>query len=1109
MPASTPDFRPAELRAHTAFSFNDGAVTPEALIERAADLGYESIGITDMADLGGVVRAAAMAKIRGIRAIAGAELNMDGRPIALLARNATGYRNLAALVTASRVGTWKTWEKTAAGERRGQPNITWAQLAERAEGLHLLTGPASGMLASLIRDDWFDRACAPEPSRSATPAATLSPSRRAERFADRQLAEWRDVFGDRLAVEVQLHHVDGHEAALAAELIRLAGRARVPWVAAQDPRYVDDTSRLVHDCLTALRHEMTIDDAHRAGVLHPNGEWRLLAPELLRRRWSGCESGLHEATRIASECQFDLAWMRPPLPDFPGATDGDTNSFLRARVYDGARERWGATLTEPQRRQLEHELATIKQLGFAGFFLVMWDAVRFARERRILCQGRGSAANSAVVYCLGITAVDPIKHGLLFERFLSEVRVDGKAEAPDIDVDFEHDRREEVLDYMYTKYARPHAAIACIVQTYRAPNAVQDSMRAFGYPMDVATSISKRLHRYDPLDAAVQMQERYATQAGLDIAKPRVQALLRTIRGFDRLPRLRATHVGGFVLSGAPLGDWLPIEQTNMGRTIVQFDKDDLDAIGVPKFDFLGLGGLAMLRRAFDAIEVRTGKRPQMYGLPTDDAPTYDLISRGETIGTFQIESRAQIASIVHTKPDRLYDIVVQVALIRPGPIQAKFVRPYTRRRRGQEQPVYAHPALEPIARRTQGIPIFQEQAMAVAMALGGYTGAEADELRRTMGNIRKEPRLIAALERLRVRMIDHDITPRVRPEVAQQVCEDLRSFANYGFPESHAWSFALIAYATAWLKVHYPTEFYLGLLNAWPMGFYSPATLIHDAKRHGVEVRPPCLARGDWECTVEPASPLTPERARVQRRFVREGTRANDPHPALRIGWRFVRGVSARALESLRGARAAAPFTSIADVTSRARLTRAEVNLLAQAGAFHAWEPDRRKAAWEALRAVNDTLPLAPARVVPHDVAPLTRDELVQLDYYATGITVNGHPMQAYRERLARDGVKDSREITRMPNRANVSVAGLVVIRQRPYTANGVLFLLLEDEYGFINVVVRKDDVAPNEEVVKRAQYVLVHGHIGREGNALSVVGHEFEALEAEALTQQSRDFR
>ncbi len=1055
-----------ELRAHTAFSFGDGSVTPETLVERAAALGYGTIGITDTADVGGLVRAVLAGRAHGVRILAGAELRVDGLPMAFLARDAEGYRNLAALVTQSRVGAWSVWDKALVGKARGRPNVTRAQVFERSAGLHALTGPASGALASLVRGG--DRT-------------------RHEQW----LGEWREVFGARLAVEVQLHHAGGGEAALAGALIELAERCGVPWTVANDPRYVDESSRVVHDLLTALRHEMDVATALRAGVLHPNGEWRLLSPAEMQLRWRGREAGIEESARIAAELQpLDLSWMRPPLPEFSKLVGRDADEFLREKTYEGARSRWGDVLSDAQRRQLEHELALIARLGFAGFFLVIWDAVRFARSRGILCQGRGSAANSAVTYCLGVTPVDPVKEGLLFERFLSEVRIDGKTDAPDIDVDFEHDRREEVLDYMYGKYKRPHAAIACIVQTYRAPNAVQDAMRAFGYPAELATSISSRLHRYDPADAAVHMQERYATQAGLNVDAPRVRALLRAIAGFEGLPRLRATHVGGFVLSSAPLGDWMPVEQTTMGRTIVQFDKDDLDAVGVPKFDFLGLGGLAMIRRAFDAIEVRTGARPEMYTLPYDNDPkTYELVSRGDTVGTFQIESRAQISSIVHTRPEHLYDIVVQVALIRPGPIQAKFVRPYTRRRRGEEDPTYVHPALEPILKRTQGIPVFQEQAMAIAIALGGYSGGEADEMRRTMGNIRKQKKLEGALERLHKRMVENErVVPRVTPEIATQLCDDLKSFANYGFPESHAWSFALIAYATAHLKVHYPAEFYLGILNAWPMGFYSPATLIHDAKRQKLEVRSPCLRDGNWECTTEPS--------------------ADPGKPALRIGWRFVRGMGERTLEKLRHAHGAAPFTSIEDVVMRARLTRAEAAALALADSFAAWEKDRRRASWEALRAVSDTLPFAPARRTFHNPTPLGKHELIAIDYFATGTSIHGHPMAALRDRLRSEGVKDSRDLGRMQNGKLVSVAGMVIVRQRPQTSNGTIFLLLEDEHGFINVIVSKRFVEPNEDVVKRAQFVLIRGRMEREGTAINVVGTEFRELEGEGVTHRSRDF-
>ncbi|HEX9109502.1 MAG TPA: DNA polymerase III subunit alpha, partial [Longimicrobiales bacterium] len=694
------------------------------------------------------------------------------------------------------------------------------------------------------------------------------------------------------------------------------------------------------------------------GLLLPNGEWRLKSPEEMGLLWKGRAAGLVTSHEIALDCDFRLNWVRPPLPHFPVPRGETDDSWLRELTYRGARERWGEP-DERQRAQLDHELRVIGKLGFAGFFLVMWDAVRFARGEGILCQGRGSAANSAVAYCLGITAVDPVRHGLLFERFLSEVRTDGRTEAPDIDVDFEMHRREEVLDYMYATYARGNAAITGVTQEYHAPGAIQDCMRALGYPAERAFALSKRLHGAAPSEGANALELGLGKEIGVDLAEPRGRALLAALRALDGVPRMRSTHPGGFVLSSEPLGDYMPIEETTMGRTIIQFDKDDLDSAGVPKFDFLGLGGLSAVHLAFDAIEARTGEKMELYRLPTDDVATYEMISLGDTVGTFQIESRAQIQSILQTRPERLYDIVVQVALIRPGPIQAKFVHPYTLRRRGLQQATYAHPLLEPILRRTYGIPIFQEQAMAMSMALGGFSAAEADELRRAMGHVRKLAKLNAVLERLKVRMIQHS---GLSDEAAAGIIEDLQSFANYGFPESHAWSFALIAYATAYLKAHFPTEFFLGMLNAWPMGFYPPATLVHDAMRHGVTVLPPCMKQGEWDCTLEGSE------------------------PALRVGWRHIRGLGEKTREALRTAHEQGPFTSIEDVVRRAGLNRADALHLARAGAFEAFEPGRRKAAWEALRVAGDLLPLAPARTAP--VAPalpfepreLEGDELIFL---------------------------------------------------------------------------------------------------------------------------------
>ena len=1058
-----------ELRAHTAFSFGDGAVPPEALIAQAAELGYRAIGITDTADLGAMVRAKVEADKRGIKLIVGTELRVDGKPMALIARDIQGCRNLASLITRARVGSLRSWSPTNRQRQRGMPTVPWSHVAERAEGLHLLTGPASGTIAQLVRD-----------------------GRRHD--AERMLHEWREAFGGRIAVEVQHHRGCGEEGALAGALVDLATSAATPWVVCNDPRYLDGNSRLVHDMLTALRAGLDLDSATERGLLHPNGEWRLRSPDEMIEMWAGLEDGIDESVRIASECDFSVRWLRPPLPAFPVGDGANAEEYLRVQVYEGANTRWGSVLSDKQRVQLEHELAVIGRLGFAGFFLVMWDAVRFARRKNILCQGRGSAANSAVAYCLGVTAVDPVLHGLLFERFLSEARVPGPGgeytEAPDIDVDIEHDRREEVLNYVYGSYQRAHSAITCTVQTYRAPNAILDAMRALGYPAELGFELSKRLHRYDPEEGAGKVRETLAKRFGVDLTSPRGRAILTAMLAFDGLPRMRSTHVGGFVLSAAPLGDYMPIEHTGMGRTIIQFDKDDLDFIGAPKFDFLGLGALALVRHAFDSIETRSGKRLELYNLPPDDAPTFAMISRGETIGTFQIESRAQIASILNTLPQFMYDIVVQISLIRPGPIQGEFVHPYTRRRRGREAVRYAHPLLEPILKRTYGIPIFQEQAMAISSALGGFTPAESDRLRRTMGNIRKKERLEAVLIELTERMVNNPVpVPPVSPEAAEQISRDLLTFANYGFPESHAWSFALIAYATAYLRWHYPTDFYLGLLNAQPMGFYPTSTLIHDARRRGVEVRPPCLRYGDRLCTTEDT--------------------VTSDQPALRIGWRHIRGVGKRTIERLCTARDCSPFTSISDVVDRVGLTRAESLQFARAAAFSAWEPDRRRAGWEALRAVGDNLPLAPARRALYEPRELDERELIFLDYAATGICISGHPMEHLRERLRGAGVVGSCDLQGLRDGQRVVVAGLVTVRQRPESAKGTIFLLLEDEWGFINVIVSRTLVERFGDIVKFAPFIVVEGKFERDGGVMNIVGRRFKELDGGQLVHGSHDFR
>jgi error-prone DNA polymerase len=1080
-----------ELRAHSAFSFGDGGVSPEQLARRAKALGYPAVGLTDHADLGGVVRFSVTCREQGIRPVVGVEFLVDGRPLALLAREAIGFRNLAALVTASRVGNLRRWTKSTA--TRGRPRLDWHQVAERSEGLHLLTGPSTGRLAMLLLGRQVEE-------------------------ADHLLRHYRTSFDSRVAVEVGLHRAGREEEALAGALITAATRAGLPWVATQNPRYLDEGTRLVHEILTALRHGTEVPIATKRGMLRPNGEWNLFSPEVMAARWKGAARGIETSERIAEECAFNLRWVRPPLPKFKVPEGHDDDSFLRQLTFEGARSRWGE-IGPRQTEQLDHELRVIGRLGYAGFFLVMWDAVRFARERGILAQGRGSAANSAVAYCLGITAVDPVKHGLLFERFLSEARVDGLTEAPDIDVDFEHDRREEVLDYVYHRYQRSHSALTGVTQIYSAPTAVQDCFRAFGIPAERAFRLSKRLRGSGCREGAEILRDGLAREQGFDLDTPIGQTILEAIAAFDDLPRLRSTHPGGFVLSSEPLGNYCPIESTSMGRTIIQFDKDDLDSLGIPKFDFLGLGGLALVRRAFDAIEARTGATLRIYNLPDDDPATYRMISRGDTIGTFQIESRAQIASILHTMPDRLYDLVVQVALIRPGPIQAKFVHPYTKRRRGEEPVSYLHPALEPILKRTQGIPIFQEQAMAIAMTLAGYTAAEADLLRRTMGHQRKRSKLVSALAALRERLIEKGISETI----ATRIEEDLVSFANYGFPESHAWSFALIAYATAYLKAHYPTEFLLGLLNAQPMGFYPIATLIHDARRAGVVVVGPCLSRGAADCTLEWGDQLDGSEDLTARPPACPPARQSDCPPAcpparpsvfpssrLRLGWRFIRGVGDKAVEHLERARHQERFTSIRHVVKAAALTGSDAIALARSGAFEVWEPDRRKAAWEALRHVGDTLPLAPPRSTGHSPRPLRKTERVFLDYFATGMSVAGHPVEHLRSRLAAAGAIDSRGLLETRHGQEVLIGGLVVARQRPESANGVMFILLEDEHGFLNAIVRREVEQEYREIARRAPFLLILGTIQRDGQVIQVLAHKLKPIRPQAaLAFRSREFR
>ncbi len=866
----------AELHCHSAFSLLDGASTPEALVRRAAELGIHALALTDHDDLGGAVRFSRAARDAGLEAIVGAELTIEAadptRPpshITLLARTAEGYANLSELVTRARMGEVPVGSSRSVScpTVRGRPRVTWDDLAELGSGLLALSGCPQGELARRVR--------------------------MGDGIGARELLDFlRDVYSGHVAVEVWDHALP-EERELADRLLELADAEGVMAVATNDVHYAMPSGRIVHDVLTCLRHQVTLDEAGTR--LRPNSEWYLKPPSVVWRRWRHRPDVVANSLVLATHvCSFRLADLSSAMPGFqvpPGVT---RQEFLEALVWKGAVERYGAPsnsptrheargstprptggpgLTQRVRRQIRHELAVIGCLDLAGYFLTVWDIVRFARRRGILLQGRGSAANSCACYCLGITAVDPIKFELLFERFLSEER----GGAPDIDLDIEHERREEVLQYVYHKYGREHAAMVCETISYRGRSAVRDAARVLGFSSNVADLLAAEVDRCEAAEAAEALSNGGLAACRLDPADRRVGALVHVVRGLDQLPRHRSIHVGGFVLSEGPLSRVVPIEPAAMAdRTIIQWDKDDLDFTGLIKIDLLGLGMLTCLAKAIRYIRETRGVTIDLAQLPASDREVYKMIQAADTVGVFQIESRAQMNSLPRLRPENFYDLVVQVALIRPGPIQGDMVHPYVRRRRGEEPVTYLHPDLEPILHRTLGVPLFQEQGMKVAVAMAGFTPGQADALRRAMGFKRSREAMALIEPALR-----HGMGKRgISQEVQDQIVKQLTAFANYGFPESHSASFALLVYASAYLKRYYAPEFFCGLLNSQPMGFYAPGTLVHDARRHGVEVRPVDLAYSGWDCTLEAGIEDVGERQGSSRSMSRGAGLASEAGP-------------------------------------------------------------------------------------------------------------------------------------------------------------------------------------------------------------------------------------
>jgi error-prone DNA polymerase len=1067
----------AELHCHSNFSFSHGASDPEELVQEAVRLGLTALALTDRDGFYGIVRFAEAARAHGLATVFGAELTITEPPsskkkseatrLVVLARGPEGYARLArAISTAQLAGS------------KGDPRITLAQLAEVAEGEAaiaqqnwiVLTGTGEGAVARALTQ--------------AGPAA-----------AQREVQRLVEAFGvDSVFVEIWDH---GHplDSARNDALVRIADAVGVGVVAANDVQYHGPQRRQLATALSAVAERASLDvvDAHlpsaAAAHLRSGDEqaWWF-------RRYPGV---VERAAEIAAECAFDLALVAPRLPPYPCPEGHDEMSWLRALVEELAPARYGprtAEATPGAWEQMDHELDTIEQLGFPGYFLVVHDIVDFCRRENIFCQGRGSAANSAVCFVLGITKADAVSLGLLFERFLSPER-DGP---PDIDIDIESGRREEVIQYVYERYGRHHAAQVANVITYRARSAVRDMARALGYAPGQQDAFAKNLSRWGGLSeqasgghqsAEASKERSDDTPIAQELGIP--EDVIRLAGQLEHSPRHLGIHSGGMVICDRPIIEVCPVEWARMeNRSVLQWDKEDCAATGLVKFDLLGLGMLSALHLAVDLIADHYSLEIDLATIPQEDE-VYDMLCRADSIGVFQVESRAQMATLPRLKPRTFYDLVVEVALIRPGPIQGGSVHPYIRRRNGKEPVTYLHPLLENALAKTLGIPLFQEQLMQMAIDVAGFSAAEADELRQAMGSKRSQMRM----ERLRERFYGGMAERGIVGETADLIWEKLAAFANFGFPESHSVSFAYLVYASSWIKHHYPAAFCASLLNAQPMGFYSPHTLAQDARRHGVTVLQPCI-----NASLAGAS--------------LEGSTAD---PDMRMGISSIRHVGDDKADDIVAERdRGGPFVSIEDVRRRTGMDRRVLEAMATAGAFDALGQgagstgDRRQALWVA-GAVAATGPGQLAGIVTGTEAPqlpgMSDAELAHADLWATGVSADGHPTRFLRDDLRSRGVVTAADLATHPH-TKVWIAGVVTHRQRPATAGGTTFLNIEDETGLVNVVVSKGCWLRHRKLVGTAPALYVHGRLERSEGVINVIAERFADLPLRAK-MTSRDFR
>jgi error-prone DNA polymerase len=1035
-----------ELHAQSAFTFLEGAEQPETLVAEAARLGMPAIALVDRDGVYGAARFHRAAENAGVRAIIGSELTLaDGARLPVLVEDRDGYRNLCRLITRLKLGAPK-----------GAGLLTLDDLEPYAGGLVCLTGGRHGPLAGTVA--------------------------RGDREAARRLLDrLAGIFGrDGCFVEVQ-RHLDRAQERDVGRLVKLAGDARLPLIAANQPLYARPGGRAVTDVFTCIREKTDLDHAGRR--LTANGERDLKGGLEMARRFRDLPEALANTGELALRLAFTLKNLGYRFPEFPLPPATAPLEHLRELARAGVRRRYGdGPLAGRARRQIDHELEIIGRLDLAGYFLIVWDIVEFCRANDILVQGRGSAANSAVCYALGITAVDPVKMDLLFERFLSEAR----GEWPDIDLDLPSgERREAAIQYVYRRYGRLGAGMTANVITYRGRSAAREVGKALGLPGELQDRLARLVSNWGYQDPA-EVLTRHLAEAGCDPRHPRLRTFAALWTRLQDLPRHLGQHSGGMVVAAGRLDDVVPLEPATMpGRVVIQWDKDDCAALGIVKVDLLGLRMMSVLQ---DSIRLarETGAEVDLAHLPPDDPAVYAALQQADTIGVFQVESRAQMATLPRIHPETFYDLVVQVAIIRPGPIVGDMVHPYIRRRRGREAVTYAHPSLEPILRRTLGVPLFQEQLLRMAMVAAGFSGTEAEELRRAFGFKRSERRMVDIEAKLRAGMAEQGIAGRAADEIVRAIT----AFALYGFPESHASSFALLAYASAWLKVRQPAPFYAALLNNQPMGFYHPATIVKDAQRHGLTIRPIDVTRSAWACAVE----------------------AEAGGWTVRLGLRYVKGLRESAGHAIVAARRARPFVSVADLAARAELASDEAQTLATIGALRALGGTRRADLWAA--AVPSPGPLfatGRAGPAPTPVGPLramTVDERLAADFAGTGVTLGPHPMALRRRALARAGVVGAADLQRRPDGIRVRVAGSVIVRQRPGTAKGFVFLSLEDETGIANVIVTPGLFTRYRLVLVTAPMLLVEGILQSQDGVISVRAYRVTPLPVRGDAIPSHDF-